>query len=123
MGYTAPDRTYQLSLGEEFAGLEVTVRDVSIDEYMRVAGFTDEDHGVGYAIGRFKANLVAWNLEEDDVAHTPIPVSEAGAQDKELVLALTTAWVESLHGVRAPLDSGSPSGQPSLEASIPMDAP
>lgn len=120
MGYTAPRREYPLDLGTEFAGLEVTVRSVSIDEYLKLAGFTGETVPVGYAIDQFRANLVAWNLEEED--GTPIPVSAAGAQDKELVLALTTAWVGSLHGVPDPLGPSSHSGEPSLVESIPMDA-
>lgn len=120
MGYTAPRRTYSLPLGEAFAGLEVTVRSVSIGEYMRLAGFTSEDVPVSHAIDQFCANLIAWNLETED--GQPIPVADVRDQDKELVLALTTAWIGSLHGVQAPLEPGSPSGGPSLVESIPMDA-
>lgn len=121
MGYTVPERTYPLPLGEEFAGLEVTVRSVSIGEYMKLAGFTGEDVPVSYAIDQLCANLVAWNLETP--AGEPIPVTAAKDQDKELILALTTAWIGSLHGVPDPLENSSPSGEPSLEASMPMNVP
>jgi len=120
MGFRAPRRTYQLALGEEFAGLTATVSSVSIGEYMTLAGFTSDTVPVSYAIDQFCANLVAWNLEDED--GQPIPVSAAKEQDKELVLALTSEWVTSLHGVAAPLEPSSPDGEPSLEASIPMDA-
>jgi hypothetical protein len=120
MGFTAPRRTYQLSLGDDFAGLDVTVRSVSIGEYLRLSGFTNEDRSVSYAIDQFMANLVAWNLETED--GQPIPIAEAREQDKELVLALTAAWVESLHGVAAPLEPSSQGGGPSLVESIPTEA-
>ena len=119
MGFRAPRRTYQLALGEEFEGLDTTVSSVSIGEYMTLAGFTSETVPVSYAVDQFCANLIAWNLEDED--GQPIPVAAAKDQDKELILALTAAWVTSLHGVAAPLAPSSPDGEPSLEASIPMD--
>lgn len=121
MGYTAPRRTYPLPLGEEFAGLDVTVSSVSIGEYLKIAGFTGEDLPVTHAVDQFCANLVAWNLETE--TGEPIPVTAARDQDKELMFALTAAWVTSLHQVPAPLEPSSPAGEPSLEASIPMTAP
>jgi hypothetical protein len=121
MGYTAPRREYPLDLGEEFHGLEVTVTGVSIAKYLRLAGFTADDVPVSEAIEAFRDNLIAWNLEEDD--GTPIPIEAAGDQDKDLILALTTAWVSSLHGVPVPLEPSSPAGEPSLVAQIPMDVP
>jgi len=121
MGFTAPRREYQLPLGAEYAGLEVTVTDVSIGEYLAIAGFTDGvDRSVSYAFDQFCKNLITWNLETDD--GTPIPVTAAADQDKELMLALTSAWVDSLHGVPAPLEPSSPGGEPSLVEQIPMDA-
>lgn len=121
MGYRAQRRTYPLSLGEEFAGLEATVSSVSIGEYLTLAGFTGENVPVSYAIDQFCANLIDWNLEDEE--GKPIPVTAAKDQDKELILALTSAWVGSLHGVAAPLEPSSPAGEPSLEASIPMGDP
>lgn len=121
MGYTAPHREYQLPLGTEFAGLEVTVTGVSIGEYLAIAGFTEGvDRSISYAFDEFCKNLVAWNLETEN--GEPIPVTAAADQDKELMLALTAAWVDSLHGVSTPLEPSSPDGEQSLVASIPMDA-
>jgi hypothetical protein len=121
MGYRTPRRTYTLPLGSDFAGLDVTVRSVSINEYMKLAGFTGDNVPVSYALDQFRLNLIDWNLEDED--GTPIPVTQAGDQDKELILALTTAWVTSLHGVPDPLEPSSPDGGPSLAESIPMETP
>lgn len=119
MGFTARRRTYQLPLGDDFAGLEATVSSVSIGEYLKLSGLSGEPVGITYAVEQFLANLVDWNLEDED--GKPIPTSQAGEQDKELVFALTSAWVSSLHGVPAPLEPSSPAGEPSLEESMPME--
>lgn len=37
------------------------------------------------------------------------------------MFALGKAWIDEISGVSAPLDSGSTDGQPSLEASLPME--
>lgn len=123
MGYKAKLRTYDLPLGEEFDGLEVTARGVTVGKYLRLVGADGEPVPLSYAIEEFARALVSWNLVEDD-GTTPVPATAEAVQalDKDLVLAMSAVWLDCLNGrVPRPLESSSPDGGPSPEAQIPMD--
>jgi len=65
--------------------------------------------------------LIGWNLENDGE-----PVEKTAeallSQDYDLCQAIIHTWEGATFKVAAPLDEGSSSGEPFLEASIPMVA-
>jgi hypothetical protein len=65
--------------------------------------------------------LIGWNLENDgqEVPHT---VDALLAQDYDLAQAIIHTWEDATFKVNRNLGEGSSSGEPSLEASIPMVA-
>lgn len=128
-GYKRP--TLKLIFADpEMDGLEVRAKRLNIGNLFRVAALADMGHGLVQreekltelfeALG---ASITSWNLEEDD--DTPVPTTPAGlrGQDMRLLLAITHSLIEASAGVARPLEQPSPGGEPSLEASIPMEVP
>lgn len=110
--------------GHEYHGLEVTLRGMSLGEYLELEGIGEVDRSsVGDQLRRFAESLISWNLEDEDTGEpVPTTVEAVYAQDQDLMLMLATRWIEALRGiVSAPLEQSSPDGEPSLEASIPME--
>lgn len=68
--------------------------------------------------------LVDWNLE-DSLSGDPIPLTRAGLLgpgcDPPLLWAIAAAITSAVASVRAPLPATSSGGDPSLEASMPME--
>jgi hypothetical protein len=113
----------QFEEGHELHGLVARAHGLSMDEYVTAVGL---DGGDGYdtaeGVKRFYDALVEWNLEDTD--GKPVPVNAAHTRSNRIIAALTTAWIEAVSsGVHSndPLPESSPSGEPSLEASIPME--
>ena len=129
MGYVRNKRYKLVFADEEFAGLEVVTRPLPIGDYLEMVALMDErpetlrqskDKSVNI-LGIFAGALISWNLEADD--GTPVPATLEGmtSQDYELCLEVIRAYIDAINGVPAPLDEPSPSGEPSLEASLPME--
>lgn len=132
MGYVRPRKTYRLVFtDDEFEGLEVVARAASIETYQRIAELanrefrnppspTDLDE-IDHLYRAFTAVLVSWNLEESE--GVPVPATYEGlcSQDLPFVNAIILAWMNAVAGVSSPLPSTSNGGEPSLEASMPMD--
>ncbi|WP_143591555.1 hypothetical protein [Thermoactinospora rubra] len=70
----------------------------------------------------FGKYLVSWNLHDEDDRPVPCTPDEFVALDPRFVREVLDQWAEALVGVSAPLDGSSPGGDPSLEASLPMEA-
>ncbi|MEU2402818.1 hypothetical protein ABZ609_00530 [Streptomyces rubiginosohelvolus] len=127
MGYRKQPKPLILTFenDEELAGLEVHVRRKSLGEYLEIVGLAESDIDGPVLVRQleeFARSLISWNLEEED--GTPVPPSRDAvfAQDKDLMLKIATRWLERLEGVvDAPLPESSPAGEPSPEASIPME--
>ncbi len=127
MGYRKQPKPLILTFenDEELAGLEVHVRRKSLGEYLEIVGLAESDIDGPVLVRQleeFTRSLISWNLEEED--GTPVPPSRDAvfAQDKDLMLKVATRWIERLEGVvDAPLPESSPAGEPSPEASIPME--
>lgn len=66
------------------------------------------------------AHLVSWNLERKG---EPVPLSAAGFMSlpRKLGGAIVSAWIDANIGVSGPLETGSPSGEPFPEGSLPME--
>lgn len=125
MGFREPDSTITLRFeeGHELHGLEVTLRGMSIGDWMQATGMDGSDgDNTAQTIERFHEALISWNLEDAD--GKPVPVSESRSRSHKLIMRLNNAYVEALTGVHKndPLPASSPSGEtyPELSA-IPTE--
>lgn len=121
MGYKGTPRTVKIQFaeGHEHHGAEARARRMSLGEWEAILEGDDDN-----AVAEFAKRLVSWNLTDDD--EQPIPATTEGLRlvDTSLVTALKEAWLQSITGVHAadPLPQSSPSGEPSLVESVPMEA-
>jgi hypothetical protein len=110
--------------GHEFHGLEVSLRGMSLGGFLEIQGIGAVDKStLADQLQRFAESLIEWNLEDEETGE-PVPATPEAvyAQDQELMLMLATHWINALKGgLSAPLERPSPDGEPSLEASIPME--
>lgn len=107
----------------EYEGFEAVLRGKSLGEYLNLIGIGEVDlSSVTDQLKEMAGALISWNLLDEDTGEPVPPTPEAVlAQDDDLMFALGKAWIDEISGVSAPLDSGSTDGQPSLEASLPME--
>lgn len=126
-GYRRKRKQLRLSFtGQpDLEGLEVVVRSLPLGEYLELTGRGDtprDGDGVRELFQSFATNLVSWNLQEED--GTPVPATREAvyAEDNDLMLTVASQWMDAMAGLVKgdPLRESSPSGGPSLEASIPM---
>ncbi|MFI2349697.1 hypothetical protein ACH492_22120 [Streptomyces sp. NPDC019443] len=107
----------------EYAGLEVCLRGTNLGEFLALRGIGDVDlSDIGDQLKRFGESLISWNLLEEDGTPVPPTLEAVYTQDQDLMFALASQWMDVMAGVKAPLDESSPAGEPSLEASIPMES-
>lgn len=139
-GYTVKKTIFRLKFAdEEFAGCQVRVRASSVAELIALSSeitdlrldgswSNDMSQHVELLMETFAEKLVDWNLEEENEEDpegegTPIPATLAGLHGLEIsvVVRLLASWLTGSAGVAPDLSEGSESGEPSLEASIPME--
>jgi len=127
VGYKAGVRavTIQFAAGHPHHGAEARVRGMNFGEYMAATGLDGGDgEDSAASMKRLGENLLSWNLEDDN--GQPIPATPEGLTqiDQGLARALNNAYVDALVGVHDadPLPQSSPSGEPSLVESVPMEA-
>lgn len=122
MGFREPSTiTLAFEPGDEYHGLEVAMRGMSIADWLTASGLDGSDgDDAGATMKRFYTALVAWNLEDDN--GQPIPVADAPNRDSRMIRRLNNAWIEALTGVHNsdPLPENSPSGGTSPAPPIPM---
>lgn len=130
MGYKRK-KTFRLTWadGSDMDGFEIFVKSMSTERFLDL----DEQRHRTYetpaqereetrkVFREFAEVLVSWNLEDDD--DTPIPCTYESfmAQDPAFVKSIMDAYGEHVAGVAPPLPQPSPGGEPSPEASIPME--
>ena len=128
MGYRRQPTVYRL-IFQEYEGLEVMARSVSVEELLKITGLANQmtskpdNKQVEALFGFFAKRLVSWNLEDED--GKPVPATLKGLLGEELgfILNIVQAWVRAITGVSPPLlngSSGGPAGRSPLEDSIPM---
>jgi hypothetical protein len=128
VGYRRQPTIYHLTF-EDYPGLEVFAKSVSVEEYLAVAKLADAmtskpgEEQVKELFGWFAKRLVKWNLEEED--GKPVPATLKGLLGEELLFGyrIVMSWVNQVVGVSAPLRSASGGGGTAtdpLEAQIPM---
>jgi hypothetical protein len=126
MGYRPKRRIYDLQFEDpEMEGLEVKVRHVDTGQSLTLDAAINEggEQGIRTCLDLLAENLISWNVEDDNQQPVPTTIEGVLAQELDFNLAIVYAWRDAIIGVPAPLDSASPDGVPSLEASIPMDVP
>lgn len=107
----------------EYAGFEATLRGQHLGGFLNLIGIGEVDmSSLGDQLREMGRALISWNLEDEETGE-PVPATPeaAMAQDQDLMIALAAAWLDGLKGVSAPLEPSSTDGQPSLEASLPME--
>jgi hypothetical protein len=124
-GYKRKAKNYVLAFEDpEMDGLEVRVKSMSVGKVREfLAKSRSNEVDVGATFDDFADGLLSWNLLDDD--DQPVPPTRVGidAQDVDFIMAIVTAWMETITGVpdADPLDGRSNSGEPSLVASLPME--
>lgn len=108
---------------------------LELTKLRHLAGLKDDDpkveEGLQQVFEALAKVITSWNLEEPVDPEEPdgptrkVPVNAETIADQDL--ALLTAIIDALQdattGVSGPLAQTSSDGEPSLEASIPMDVP
>jgi hypothetical protein len=132
VGFKIQRKIYRLVFKDpDYEGLEVTARELSAGQLWEFAEAEEKAKagGAGAMEGRRKTMqmladaLVSWNAETED--GEPIPTTLEGmlSQGPGFTGRVMDAWTDALVGIAAPLPQTSSDGQPSVEASIPMESP
>lgn len=132
MGFVVERTVYKLVFEDPaYAGLEVSAYELSTGELWEFMARENTGKGGGpeaaaarrRVVEIFADALVSWNAEDKD--GNPIPMTADGVLSlgHRFNVRVMDAWTDALVGISAPLPQTSSDGQPSLEASIPMDVP
>jgi hypothetical protein len=133
MGYKVKRKIFKLSFqGTDWDGLEVVARSLNTGQFIELraaqatsrAGGDGAEDATGRMLELLAGALIEWNAEDEDTGQ-PIPPTLDGlhSQDLDFTVKIIDVWTDAIAGVRGPLRQTSSDGQPSLEASIPMDVP
>ena len=126
MGFEAPETLFKLIFEDpDMAGLEVTVREPSIDDLLSISGMDGDAKKMTpeQLRGMFKAFadlLDSWNLERKGV---PVPATYEGvvAQSPAFIMKIIAALDQTVARADPTSRPASPTGgTSSLESSIPM---
>lgn len=130
MGYKVQSTIFRLKFADEkYEGLEVRIKSPNMGVFLDITSMSSLDitkvtpeniEATNKVFGLFADSVLDWNLEDDA---GPIPHSVKGLRqlDVDFVMDMIQAWVEALQGASPGLPQPSGDGQPSLEASIPME--
>lgn len=128
-GYVPKRKTYTLDFADtEYDGLEVKLCGLTTGELLdamekKEEASEDSNSGAFRELLDLVADkIVSWNVETEDGRPVAPTLEALHAQDPDFNLAIVNAWTTAINGVPAPLDGDSTSGDPSLEASIPMES-
>ncbi|MFF7947026.1 hypothetical protein [Streptomyces griseorubiginosus] len=128
MGYKPKRKTYliQFEEGHEYHGAQARLYGMTYGQWEEATGADggEGDKSGADSVKRFVEHLASWNLEGDDGELLPLTMDAVKSVDKDLIAALNNAWIQHLIGVHDadPLPDSSPSGEPSLVESVPMEA-
>lgn len=120
MGFRANRTIYKLVFDyPDYEGLFVRIRSGSLAERQEFDEITSNADLFAF----FERMLVEWNAEDDE-GHT-LPTTADGIRQLEPATfrEIQSAWIRAVREVPAPLEPPSSDGDPSLEASIPMETP
>lgn len=120
MGFRPKRKIYNLDFtGTDYEGLQVSVRGMTLGEELDLdnTGLT-----ANAIVETLTKRLVSWNVEDDNGQAVPTTIDGVRTQDGAMILAILEALRQANSGVPDPLPQSSPSGEPSLVASVPMEA-
>jgi len=145
MGYKKPEKVFVLQF-KDMDGLEVKAKGATVGQLANIVELADRARNVSDGVKAlsevielfrvFGSKLVSWNLETEEgepVSLEPLEISgqretptEACVrvvmdQDLDFALEIVYAWIDALVGTSDPLERSLPSGELSLEESIPME--
>lgn len=135
MGFVR-NRVYKIVFeAADMDGLEVRAKSVPLGQVLKLTKLAGRDlraldqetqvETIDEMLQMFAAALVSWNVEDEhpDGTRTPVPANFEGlkSQDFDFVMEIVLAWMDALMGVSGPLGKRSPSGDRSLEESLPME--
>ncbi|HEX2657860.1 MAG TPA: hypothetical protein VHU40_06295 [Polyangia bacterium] len=129
MAYVPPRKIYRLDFADtDFDGMQVSLYGlntrqlIDAQEKTAVAESDAESSEFRELLELMIEKFHSWNVgESEDGPSVPPTLDFLYEQDPDFNLAIVNAWTTAIVGVPAPLDNDSPSGDPSLEASIPME--
>jgi hypothetical protein len=144
--YVRTPKTYKLTWAtdHELHGLEVRTRALPLGTFMELIDLAatfegmdttdlsaEDAKAVRQLLDGFAGALMSWNLEEPELdadgeptgGSVPVPCTAQGlyTQDIGFAMGLIQEWMSAVASVPAPLPRPSAAGEPSLEASMPMD--
>lgn len=127
MGFQRSALLLEWPEGSEFAGLEVRMRRMSIDQLLRVQRLSDLGKGAdGSVMSSFAElldavgdGLLGWNYEDEVGAAVPATRAALGGVDIDMVLALVRAWTQAAAAVPLASAPSSPNGAPALPPEPP----
>lgn len=127
MGFKRNPKIYKLTWDEDtdYPGLEVQVRTLTMGQVLTMRTGKNDDNGkdgVQASVELLAERIVSWNLEDETGVPVPATLDAFLAEDDDLILDIINRWTDAVSAVRAPLPQSSPSGEPSLVASVPMEA-
>lgn len=127
MGYKVKVNTITLKFAdEEFDGLEVETKKISINQYMRLLALDEvkeeSAETVEEMLSIFAACLVKWNLEDDKGKTVPTTLKGVKDQDLEFIMTVIGTWIQNIAGTPGPLGENSNSTSNSqVELTLPME--
>jgi hypothetical protein len=124
MGCKRVPKHYKLKFADgDYAGLEVTMRSVSIGEMRALQGTDGEESGrdgFDRMAELVASHMVAWNREDEDGNSLPPTMESIEDEEPSLINLIIDRWTDAVAGVSAPLEQPSSSGAPVPVESIPM---
>jgi len=131
VGYQIGQKVYRLVFDDgDLAGLEVRTRSLPLGALLdiaKLAGLAGKQFDVAdlgeveKLFSLFADALLSWNVEDEAGAAVPATPEGLRLLDFGTVIQLISEWIEAVAGVAVPLPKTSSGGQPSLEASMPME--
>jgi hypothetical protein len=118
MGFSRTQTIYKLVFDDpDIEGLVVKVRRGSFGERIEFDAFTNGREQVDF----FAQFLVEWNVEDDEGQPLPFTGESLWSLEEPTLKAIVQAWIDAAREVAGPLGQPSSVGDPSLEASMPME--
>ena len=119
-------KTLRLVFEDEYEGLVVRMRSLSLGELLEFdrlqdGDVTDTDEVISL-LDLAASKLVEWNLTNEDGTPVPRSAEALRAEEPEFVMLLIQTWMrQAMHGLRGARDDA-PGESPAPEAGGPMEA-
>lgn len=123
-GFRRKRKIYHIEF-DDYPGLYIKARSINTGEFMDVSDMretVDKDPAAMRKMFEFfAAQIVEWNLEDEDGTPFPPTLESLLDQEFDFVQDLVKGWMDAIAGVSAPLAANSPDGASQTMASIPME--